>query len=50
MRSLAPPPRPLHSFRRQPKTPYKRLFTGRVEDLGAVGYAGKVEAGRDELR
>ena len=28
----------------------KQLFTGRVEDLGAVGYAGKVEAGRDELR
>ena len=26
MRSLAPPPRLLHCFRRQPKTPYKRLF------------------------
>jgi hypothetical protein len=36
MRTLAPPPRLLHCFRREPETPYKRTLVGQPGGSGAA--------------
>src|SRR5215471_8204918 len=50
MRTLAPPPRHLHCFRRTPKTPYKRTFANFANRPEPVGQKFDVKRSFTVLR